>query len=218
MNGTGTSAPVPVFLSKHRLHQRLHAFRVIESGHANGDMQALMNYQGRVTNMNRLLLVFLLWLGLISQAMALASTTATVVYGQGGSFTTRTANNGGISANSLNGVGGLVVDSTGGLYVADFANSRILHYPAGSTTADWVSGQGGSFTTREMGLSEFLCKREFRLRLAVMDSVPEADGKLAKRGFPIFDGHGPFLTDISESQVEQFDQGVIIGEEAPGLG
>jgi hypothetical protein len=29
------------------------------------------------------------------------STTATRVYGQGGSFTTNTANNGGISANSL---------------------------------------------------------------------------------------------------------------------
>ena len=69
-----------------------------------------------------------------------------------------------------------------------------------------------------MRVSEFLCKRVLSLRFTVMDSVSEQDGKLVEGGFPILDGHGPFLTDISESQVEQFDQGVIIGEEAPSLG
>ena len=106
-----------------------------------------MNYQGRVTTMNRLLLVFLLWLGLISQAMSLPSTTATVVYGQLGSFTSNTSNNEGISANCISGPYGVTGDSTGGIYVADAFNSRVLHYPAGSTTADRVYGQGGSFTT-----------------------------------------------------------------------
>ena len=34
----------------------------------------------------------------------------------------------------------------GNLYVADYVNSRVLFYPAGSTTATQVYGQGGSFT------------------------------------------------------------------------
>ncbi len=73
--------------------------------------------------------------------------TAGVVYGQGGSFTTNTANNGGVSANSLNALGGVVADASGNLYVADGLNNRVLFYPAGSTTATRVYGQGGSFTT-----------------------------------------------------------------------
>jgi len=75
------------------------------------------------------------------------STTATRVYGQGGSFTTGSGNSGGISANSLNNPYGLAVDSSGGLYVADENNNRVLYYPAGSTTAMRVYGQGGIFTT-----------------------------------------------------------------------
>ena len=75
------------------------------------------------------------------------STTATQVYGQGGSFTSNTANNGGISANSLENPAGVAVDSGGNLYVADSYNSRVLFYPSGSTTATRVYGQGGSFTS-----------------------------------------------------------------------
>ena len=75
------------------------------------------------------------------------STTATRVYGQFGSFTTGISNNGGISANSLNLVVGLALDSSGNLYVADNQNNRVLFYPSGSTTATRVYGQLGSFTT-----------------------------------------------------------------------
>ena len=75
------------------------------------------------------------------------STTATRVYGQMGSFTTGNGNQGGISANSLNGPYGIALDSNGNLYVADYGNNRVLYYPAGSTTATRVYGQGGSFTT-----------------------------------------------------------------------
>jgi len=75
------------------------------------------------------------------------STTATAVYGQGGDFTTKDQNKGGISANSLNGPFGVALDSTGNLYVADHNNNRVLYYPAGSTTATRVYGQGGDFTT-----------------------------------------------------------------------
>ena len=75
------------------------------------------------------------------------STTATRVYGQNGSFTTNQENNGGVSANSLRLPAGVALDSSGGLYVADWGNNRVLFYPAGSTTATRVYGQGGSFTT-----------------------------------------------------------------------
>jgi sugar lactone lactonase YvrE len=89
------------------------------------------------------------------------STIADAVYGQNGSFTTGTCNNGGISAVSLcNPVGGMAVDSEGGLYVADSVNYRVLHYPppAGGTdyaqmTATGVYGQNGSFTTNIPGTS-----------------------------------------------------------------
>jgi hypothetical protein len=69
------------------------------------------------------------------------------VYGQGGSFTTAIANNGGISADSLYEPWGPALDGNGNLYVADYGNSRVLYYPAGSTTATRVYGQGGDFTT-----------------------------------------------------------------------
>jgi Concanavalin A-like lectin/glucanases superfamily/NHL repeat len=78
---------------------------------------------------------------------AAGSTTATRVYGQGGNFTTGAANSGGITANTLNQPNALALDSTGNLYVADYANDRVLYYAAGSTTATRVYGQGGSFTT-----------------------------------------------------------------------
>ncbi len=69
------------------------------------------------------------------------------MYGEGGSFTTATANNGGISASSLNVPQGVILDSSGNLYVDDSNNDRVLYYPAGSTTATRVYGQNGSFTT-----------------------------------------------------------------------
>lgn len=74
------------------------------------------------------------------------STTATRVYGQGGSFTTNTANKGGRSADSLYQPYGVAVDS-GGVYIADTLNVRVLYYPGTSTTATRVYGQSGSFTT-----------------------------------------------------------------------
>jgi hypothetical protein len=74
---------------------------------------------------------------------------ANLVFGQGGSFTSNTANNGGVSANSLSDPFGVVVDASGNLYVADIDNSRILEYdtPLTNSTADRVFGQGGSFTS-----------------------------------------------------------------------
>jgi hypothetical protein len=79
------------------------------------------------------------------------STTATRVYGQP-SFTTNTANNGGVSATSLNLPFGMAVDGNGNLYVTDISNNRVLYYPAGSTTASRVYGQP-NFTANNAGVS-----------------------------------------------------------------
>ena len=74
-------------------------------------------------------------------------TSPTRVYGQQGSFITDAPNNGGVSANSLSAPEGLAVDASGGLYVADTDNARVLYFPVGATTATRVYGQQGSFST-----------------------------------------------------------------------
>jgi len=73
----------------------------------------------------------------------LTSTTAQRVFGQGGSFTTNTANQGGLGPASLKGPTGVALDTQGHLYVADWENNRVLEYttPLTSTTADQVFGQ-----------------------------------------------------------------------------
>lgn len=68
------------------------------------------------------------------------STTATRVYGQAGSLSGGTPNNGGITADSLQNPYRVTVDATG-VYVADYGNNRVLHYPGTSTTATRVYGQ-----------------------------------------------------------------------------
>ena len=94
------------------------------------------------------LVFFLAVLALANATPAAAqSTTADVVYGQFGSFTTNALDNGGVSANSLSEPTGAALDSSGNLYVADYNNNRVLFYPPGSTTATRVYGHFGSFTT-----------------------------------------------------------------------
>jgi hypothetical protein len=75
------------------------------------------------------------------------STTATRVYGQGGSFTTNFGNKGGVTADSQDGPVGLLLDHANNLYVADTENNRVLFYLSGSTTATGVYGQGGAFNS-----------------------------------------------------------------------
>jgi sugar lactone lactonase YvrE len=70
------------------------------------------------------------------------SLTPSRVYGQAGNFSGSTANLGGISADSLNRPTGVAVDSSGGLYIGDSQNYRVLYYPPGSTTATRVYGEG----------------------------------------------------------------------------
>src|SRR5208282_5061132 len=95
-------------------------------------------------------------------------TTADVVFGQDGSFTTNLCDDGtdagdvgGLGPDSLCEPGGIAVDASNNLYVVDYASSRVLEYDypftggshlgtpgyPGDTTADAVFGQDSSFTT-----------------------------------------------------------------------
>jgi sugar lactone lactonase YvrE len=72
------------------------------------------------------------------------------VFGQNGSFTATLCNNGGLSAASLCGPGGVAVDHAGNVYIADEGNSRVLEFdsPLTSTpSASLVFGQHGKFNS-----------------------------------------------------------------------
>jgi hypothetical protein len=71
------------------------------------------------------------------------STTATRVYGQSGSFTTITP---GTTSDTFNLPVALAIDSTGGLFVVEVSNHRVLHFPKDSLVPDRVYGQFGSYT------------------------------------------------------------------------
>jgi sugar lactone lactonase YvrE len=74
-----------------------------------------------------------------------SNTEADMVFGQGGVFTSNSANNGGTASDdSLNRPAGIALDSGGNLYVADTANNRLLKFNnpnTTDTTADLVIGQ-----------------------------------------------------------------------------
>ena len=77
-------------------------------------------------------------------------TTADRVYGHNGSFTNVGMNDDAASpsADNFNEPPSVALDSSGGLYVADRDNNRVLYFADdGDTTADWVFGQFGSFTS-----------------------------------------------------------------------
>jgi len=76
--------------------------------------------------------------------------SANLVFGQGGSFTSNSCNNGGVTAATMCEPGGLATDSYGNLYVSDPNNNRVLEFSTpltNGTTAAMVFGQGGSFTS-----------------------------------------------------------------------
>ena len=94
---------------------------------------------------------------------------ANIVFGQPDLFSYK-CNNGvaasdlaGLGADSLCGPARMAVDRAGNLYVADAGNNRVLVYNtplnaasgepgAGDASADFVYGQGGSFTSRGSNL------------------------------------------------------------------
>jgi hypothetical protein len=96
------------------------------------------------------LVAFLLAIGFFSQAVlsVFAYPTdriADKVYGTNGSFISN-----GLSTNTLFFPKDIAVDSSGGIYVADSENNRVLYYPSGQTTPSRVYGQGNDFTTNNI--------------------------------------------------------------------
>jgi hypothetical protein len=82
------------------------------------------------------------------------NSTADRVYGHGGNFTAGVANDDGAgntatpSADNFFMPPSVALDSSGGLYVADRDNNRVLYFADdGDTSADWVFGQFGNFTS-----------------------------------------------------------------------
>ena len=76
-------------------------------------------------------------------------TTADMVFGQGGSFSSNGLNTGGLSADSLFDPEFVTTDAFNDLYIADHGNNRMLEYKtpfSTDTTADVVFGQEGSYT------------------------------------------------------------------------
>lgn len=83
------------------------------------------------------------------------NTTADIVFGQSGVFTTNFCNQSGINNDGLCRPVGLATDSGNNLYVADYENHRVLVFNkpfATDTTADKVFGQDGNFTSRTCNL------------------------------------------------------------------
>jgi sugar lactone lactonase YvrE len=82
------------------------------------------------------------------------SAAADRVLGQGGSFSGNSANQGGLSASSLNDPRGLGIDAFGSLVVADTGNHRVLRFgnPGSSSVANASWGQGGSFSSNTANL------------------------------------------------------------------
>jgi Ca2+-binding RTX toxin-like protein len=77
-------------------------------------------------------------------------TTADIVFGQFGSYSSTTPDNGGVTADSLETPTDIGADAAGNVYITDTGTERTLEYdnPVGlGTSADVVYGQGGSFTS-----------------------------------------------------------------------
>jgi len=84
-------------------------------------------------------------------------TSADLVFGQEGDFTTGVMNKGGVSAMSLNYPMGLAIDTNDALYVVDSDNHRVLRFDdplSSDQIADLVYGQGGSFTQNLANLGQ----------------------------------------------------------------
>lgn len=118
---------------------------------------------------------------------------ANLVFGQLGSFTTGTCNNGGISADSICLPQGAAVDSAGNLYVGDYNNSRVLEYNTPlttDTTADLVFGQANVFTTNE-------CNRP--------GGVVSANSLCLPAGIALDSGGNLYVADDNNNRILEYD-------------
>ncbi len=153
---------------------------------------------------------------------ASGSTTATRVYGQAGSFTTTFYNNGGTSATSLAQPFNVTIDSSGNLYVADFANNRALKFqtslsvttqpPASSPSqAAFTSaaslidvGSGATFTDFTGTVS------------AVIKSGTGTSGAVLSGATPVTAGSG--IATFSGLYIDLTGTGYILTLSSPGVG
>ena len=127
-------------------------------------------------------------LGWRDVASFVAAQPADVVLGQPDLFSFKCNNGiaagdvGGLGADSLCGPARMAVDQQGNLYVADSGNNRVLVYNtpfnassgepgAGDATADFVYGQGGTFTTRSCNPSGSNATTLCNPSAAALDSV-----------------------------------------------
>ncbi|MEX0656921.1 MAG: NHL repeat-containing protein [Nitrosopumilaceae archaeon] len=132
---------------------------------------------------------------------------ATLVLGQpddGNPFDSSTANNGGISASTLNGPYGIAFDSSGNLWVSDRNNNRALRFDApftNSEAATLVIGQAnfvssGSGTTASTFNSPYNIAFDSSGNLWVSDGGGDADNTRVLR----FDGPLPTTTTGDEGK------------------
>ena len=137
----------------------------------------------------------------------LTNQTADGVFGQGGSFSSGTANNGGVSANSLYYPQELALDARGNLFVVDSGNNRVLEFntPLSDDTADHLYGQPtfGASTANNGGISASRLNGPDGLALDPLGNLYVADRNNNRvLGFDLPFAHGaPTLTGISPNRV-----------------
>jgi len=95
--------------------------------------------------------------GLSATTLSLSSTLAPLAAQYQLPFTYSAVNGGGVNVYSLNAPqGGISLDSSGGVYMADSGNNRVLHYLNVSTMATTVLGQGGSFSSAVLNIGSIV--------------------------------------------------------------
>ena len=134
-------------------------------------------------------------------------TTADVVFGQHGSFTSTNCADGGTgdtapSADGLCSPRALAIDAAGDLYVADRGDSRVLEYNtplSTDTTADKVFGQGGKFTSTRCadGIAG--------------DPAPSADRMCAPMGVALDGAGNLYVSDTANNRVLEFNTPLVSG-------
>jgi predicted enzyme related to lactoylglutathione lyase len=130
-----------------------------------------------------------------------ADATADRVYGQFGSFTTNPPNNDGLGGSgtpSADNIGvfalGVLVDASGGLYVSDSSNNRVLYFePGDDTTADEVYGQFDSFTSGVVNNDG-----------SGQAGTPSAGNMKFPRGLALDEGGGLYVADRENHRVLYF--------------
>jgi sugar lactone lactonase YvrE len=141
-----------------------------------------------------------------------SGTTASVVLGQLGDFTSSSCNLGTASptADSLCFTGfeaGLTFDSSGNLFVSDSANNRVLEYftPAQSGTSPGTPGSGGDSTADEvLGENGSFTTTNFQ------SANVESARSLLKPGGIVLDGSGNlYIADLGNQRVVKYSSSAL---------